>query len=64
MYKPVQFPRLTALLGGYDAARVIHLATLVALALFTAVHVIEVLAHPRTLVDMTVGRQGRPEEEA
>jgi thiosulfate reductase cytochrome b subunit len=63
MYKPVQLPRLTALLGGYDVARVIHLAVLVVLALFTVVHVVQVVLHPRTLVDMTVGRQGRPEEE-
>ena len=63
LYKPVQLPRLTVLLGGYDAARVLHLAVLVALALFTVVHVVQVLAHPRTLVDMTVGRRGRPEEE-
>jgi thiosulfate reductase cytochrome b subunit len=62
MYKPVQLPRLTALLGGYDVARVIHLGVLVALALFTIVHVVEVLRHPRTLADMTVGREGRPEE--
>jgi thiosulfate reductase cytochrome b subunit len=64
MYKPVQLPRLTALVGGYDAARVIHLAVLVALALFTIVHVVQVLLHPRTLADMTVGREGRPEEGA
>jgi len=62
MYKPVQLPRLTAILGGYDFARVIHLGVLVALALFTAIHVIQVLLHPRTLADMTVGRVERPEE--
>ena len=62
MYKPVQLPRLTALLGGYDAARAIHLGVLAALALFTVVHVIQVLVHPRTLADMSVGREGRPEE--
>jgi len=62
IYKPVQLPRLTALLGGYDAARAVHLLVLAALALFTAVHVIQVLRHPRTLVDMTLGREGRPEE--
>jgi thiosulfate reductase cytochrome b subunit len=55
LYKPVQLPRLTALLGGYDAARAIHLLVLAALALFTVVHVIQVLLHPRTLVDMTTG---------
>ena len=62
MYKPVQLPRLTALVGGYDAARTIHLGVLVALALFTVVHVVQVLLHPRTLADMTIGREGRPEE--
>lgn len=61
LYKPVQLPRLTALLGGYDAARAIHLLVLAALALFTLVHVIQVALHPRTLVDMTLG--GRPRAE-
>jgi thiosulfate reductase cytochrome b subunit len=62
LYKPVQLPRLTALLGGYDAVRAIHLLVLAALALFTVVHVIQVLLHPRTLVDMTTG--GPRTEEA
>ncbi len=65
LYKPVQLPRLTALLGGYDAARAIHLGVLALLALFLVVHVIQVLAHPRTIADMATG--GRPragEEEA
>ncbi len=57
LYKPVQLPRLTALLGGYDAVRAIHLGVLAALALFLVVHVVQVLLHPRTLVDMTVGRR-------
>jgi thiosulfate reductase cytochrome b subunit len=64
MYKPVQLPLLTALLGGYDAARAIHLLVLVALALFTVVHVVQVVLHPRTLADLTVGRDERPEEAA
>jgi len=62
MYKPVQLARLTAILGGYDAARAVHLLVLAALALFTVVHVVQVLRHPRTLADMTVGRRERPEE--
>ena len=62
MYKPVQLPRLTSILGGYDVARTFHLLVLAALALFTVVHVVQVLLHPRTLVDMTLGRDGRPEE--
>jgi thiosulfate reductase cytochrome b subunit len=64
MYKPVQLPRLTALVGGYDAARVLHLGVVAVLALFTVVHVAQVLLHPRTLVDMTAGGAGRPEEGA
>jgi thiosulfate reductase cytochrome b subunit len=57
LYDPVQLPRLTALLGGYDAARAIHLLALAALAAFVVVHVVQVLLHPRTLVDMTAGRR-------
>jgi thiosulfate reductase cytochrome b subunit len=62
IYKPVQLPHLTAVLGGYDVARVIHLFVLVALAFFTVVHVIQVVFHPRTLADMTVGRK-EPSDE-
>lgn len=64
MYKPVQLPRITALLGGYDAARVIHLFVLAGLAIFAILHVVQVLLHPRTIADMTVGREERPEEAA
>ncbi|HET9595553.1 MAG TPA: cytochrome b/b6 domain-containing protein [Anaeromyxobacteraceae bacterium] len=59
IYKPVQLPRLTAALGGYDAARAIHLLGLAAVALFLVVHVVQVLRHPRTLVEMTAGRARR-----
>jgi thiosulfate reductase cytochrome b subunit len=62
MYKPVQLPLLTALLGGYDFARAIHLLVLVAFALFTVVHVVQVVLHPRTFVDMTVRRRARASE--
>jgi thiosulfate reductase cytochrome b subunit len=61
LYKPVQLPRLTALLGGYDVARVLHLGVLAALVAFSVVHVVQVLLHPRTLVDMTAGGRARPE---
>lgn len=62
LHKPVQLPHLVALLGGYDFARAIHLLVLGALALFTVVHVAQVLLHPRTLVDMTLGRREGPGE--
>jgi thiosulfate reductase cytochrome b subunit len=60
IYKPVQLGWLTWLVGGYDAARAVHLLVLAALALFTVVHVVQVLLHPRTLADMTLGGR-RPE---
>jgi thiosulfate reductase cytochrome b subunit len=61
---PVQLPRLTALFGGYDVARVIHLLVLGALALFLVIHVVQVLLHPRSLGDMIVGGRDRPEARA
>ncbi len=64
LYKPVQLPRLTALLGGYDSARAIHLLGLAALAVFLVIHVVQALLHPRTLVDMTVGGSRREEGKA
>jgi len=62
IYKPVQLPRLTTLLGGYDVARAIHLLVLAALALFTVVHVVQVILHPRSFVDMTIGGRDRHDE--
>jgi thiosulfate reductase cytochrome b subunit len=59
IYKPVQLPHLTALLGGYDAARAVHLLALAAIVLFTLVHVVQVLLHPRTFLEMTAGGQAR-----
>lgn len=55
LYKPVQLGRLTAALGGYDAARVLHLLGLVFFVVFTAGHVVMVLAHPRALASMVTG---------
>jgi thiosulfate reductase cytochrome b subunit len=55
LYKPVQFPRLERLLGGYDFARLLHLATLAALAGFTAGHLLMVALHPRSLWAMLQG---------
>jgi thiosulfate reductase cytochrome b subunit len=61
MWEPVQLPRLTALLAGYDVARAVHLLVLAVLALFLVVHVAQVLLHPRTLADMTLGGRARSE---
>ncbi len=64
LHEPVQLPRLTALLGGYDSARAIHLVVLAVLAAFLVVHVAQVALHPRTLLDMTVGGAARQETAA
>ncbi len=61
IYKPVQLPRLTAVLGGYDAARAIHLGVLALLALFLVVHLVQTVIHPRTIADMATG--GREHRE-
>ena len=61
--KPVQLPRLTALLGGYDGARAIHLLVLALLAAFLVVHLVQVALHPRTLLDMASGGR-RPDGAA
>jgi thiosulfate reductase cytochrome b subunit len=59
IYKPVQWYWLAALFGGYDGARVIHLMALVLLTLFAATHLVLVVLHPRTIIEMvTGGRRG------
>jgi thiosulfate reductase cytochrome b subunit len=59
IYKPVQLHFLTLLFGGYDGARVIHLAGLCLLALFAAAHLVLVSMHPREILNMfTGGKRG------
>jgi thiosulfate reductase cytochrome b subunit len=55
IYKPVQFHPLTLIFGGYDGARVVHLAGLCLLAMFVVVHVVLVSLHPRELLNMVSG---------
>jgi thiosulfate reductase cytochrome b subunit len=62
LYEPVQLPRLTALLGGYDAARAVHLLALAALSVFLVVHVVQAARHPGAIVDMVTGGGARPPE--
>src|SRR4029077_10099464 len=51
IWKPIQLRALTALFGGYDRARTVHLFGLFALGLFVAGHLLMVALHPRTLLD-------------
>jgi thiosulfate reductase cytochrome b subunit len=57
IYKPVQFHFLTLLFGGYDGARVVHLAGLCLLGIFVVIHLVLVLSHPRALLAMISGGQ-------
>jgi thiosulfate reductase cytochrome b subunit len=57
IYKPLQLHWITAAFGGYDVARVVHLGCLVLLAMFTAMHLVLVALHPRTIVTMVTGGQ-------
>ncbi len=58
IYKPVQLWWLAAVFGGYDGARVVHFLALLGLMAFVVVHVVMVLLHPRSLVEMVTG--GKP----
>jgi thiosulfate reductase cytochrome b subunit len=55
VYKPVQLHWLTAIFSGYDPARAIHLIALVLIAMFTVMHIVLVLLHPRTIGEMITG---------
>ncbi len=55
IWKPVQLSVLAALFGGYDGARAVHLLGLVALAGFTAGHLVLVALHPRALASIFTG---------
>ncbi|KQP07904.1 thioredoxin reductase [Methylobacterium sp. Leaf99] len=57
IWKPVQFAPLTALMGGYDTARIVHFLAMAGIAGFVAVHLALVLLVPRTLPAMIIGRE-------
>jgi thiosulfate reductase cytochrome b subunit len=56
IWKPVQLQELTALLGGYDAARYVHFFAMAAIVGFLAVHMVMALLVPRSLRAMITGR--------
>jgi thiosulfate reductase cytochrome b subunit len=56
IWKPVQFRILTTLLGDFDAARLIHFASMTAIVLFLAVHVVMALLVPSSFRSMILGR--------
>ena len=62
IWKPVQFSTLTALLGGFQSARLIHFLGMAVIVGFLAIHVALALLVPRTLLAMLTGgpRLSRP----
>jgi thiosulfate reductase cytochrome b subunit len=56
IWKPVQLQELTALFGGYEAARYVHFLAMVAIVGFLVVHVVLALIVPKSLRAMVIGR--------
>ena len=56
IWKPVQLQWLTALFGGYDAARYVHFFCMAAIVGFLVVHVLLALIVPKSLRAMIIGR--------
>jgi thiosulfate reductase cytochrome b subunit len=52
----VQFQELTALFGGYDAARYVHFLAMAAIVGFLIVHIALALLVPKSLRAMITGR--------
>ncbi len=55
IWKPVQLGELTVLLGGYEAARLVHFFAMAAIVSFLAVHVVMAFIVPRSLRAMIRG---------
>lgn len=56
IWKPVQLQYLTALFGGYEAARYVHFFCMASIVAFLVVHVVLALLVPKSLRAMIIGR--------
>jgi thiosulfate reductase cytochrome b subunit len=56
IWKPVQLQELTAVFGGYEAARYVHFFAMAAIVGFLAVHILLSLLVPKSLRAMITGR--------
>jgi thiosulfate reductase cytochrome b subunit len=56
IWKPVQLQELTALFGGYDAARYVHFSAMATIVGFLVVHVLLALIVPKSLRAMVTGK--------
>jgi thiosulfate reductase cytochrome b subunit len=55
IWKPVQVQELTALFGGYDAARFVHFFAMATIVSFLVIHVALALIVPKSLRAMVIG---------
>jgi thiosulfate reductase cytochrome b subunit len=56
IWKPVQLQALTAIFGGYDAARYVHFFAMASIAGFLVIHISLALLVPKSLRAMITGR--------
>jgi thiosulfate reductase cytochrome b subunit len=56
IWKPVQLQELTAVFGGYDAARYVHFFAMAVIVGFVVVHMVMALLVPKSLRAMITGR--------
>ena len=56
IWKPVQLKALTALLGGYEAARLVHFFAMAAIVAFAIVHIVMAFVVPKSLRAILIGR--------
>jgi thiosulfate reductase cytochrome b subunit len=56
IWKPVQFKYLTAIFGGYDAARYVHFFAMSSIVAFLTIHITLALVVPKSLRAMIFGR--------
>jgi thiosulfate reductase cytochrome b subunit len=59
IWKPVQLQELTAIMGGYEGARLVHFLAMAIMVAIVVVHVIMVILVPRTFPTMITGRARR-----
>jgi thiosulfate reductase cytochrome b subunit len=56
IWKPVQVQELTAVFGGFDAARYVHFFAMAAIAAFLVIHITLAILVPKSLRAMILGR--------
>jgi thiosulfate reductase cytochrome b subunit len=56
IWKPVQYQELTALFGGFDAARYVHFVAMATIVGFMIVHIALAILVPKTIKAMVIGK--------